>query len=107
MNGVNCAYIPTGISGSGCGWSVCSPVTGNGAWQTVCSGIDAIDVIGPCNAQLAIDSNGGRPYSKIFQPGFHGVWKTYENGVHFGDNVGSVKLSCAGISVINISNSFN
>ena len=96
-NGFSCSYIPQGISTSACAWNPCTPVIGNGNWQSVCGGIDAIDIKGPCKAQLAQQSNGGLPYTKIFQPGFHGVWQTYENGVHFGDRVYSVKMSCAGM----------
>lgn len=94
--GISCKYIANGISGTNCGWNPCPAVVGNGAWQGVCGGIDAIDIIGPCKAQLAQQSNGGSPYSKSYAPGFHGVWATYENGIHLGDNVNSVKMSCAG-----------
>eukprot|EP00795_Rhopilema_esculentum_P000397 gene397-10064_t len=94
-NGFSCSYISQGISTSACAWNPCTPVIGNGNWQSVCGGIDAIDIKGPCKAQLAQQSNGGLPYTKIFQPGFHGVWQTFENGVHFGDRVLSVKMSCA------------
>ena len=94
-SGISCAYLPYGISTTGCARNPCPAVVGNGQWQTVCGGIDAIDIKGPCNAQLARQTGGGSPYSKIFIPGFHGVWATYENGVHFGDNVLSVRMSCA------------
>ena len=97
-NGISCSYLSGGISANPtCASNACPAVIGNGNWQSVCGGIDAIDIIGPCKAQLAQQSNGGLPFSKIFQPGFHGVWATYENGVHFGDRVLSVKLSCAGM----------
>jgi len=96
--GAGCAYLEDGIGDSGCAWNACSAVTGDGEWQNVCGGIDAIDIEGGCSLQMARDSDGGTPYETIFESGFHGVWMTYEDGVHFGDNVGSVKMFCADTS---------
>ena len=94
-NGKSCAYLPGGRSeATGCGSNPCSPVVGNGNWQSICGGIDAIEVSGPCTAQLARQSGGTSPYSKIYQSGFHGIWRTYENGVHLGDNAASVRMQC-------------
>eukprot|EP00794_Sanderia_malayensis_P012286 gene12286-13551_t len=95
-NGYSCRYIPSGIGSSACGWNPCPAITGNGLWQTVCSGIDAFDLQGPCNVQLAQYTGGQNSYPEIFKSGFNGLWATYSNGRHFGDNVLSFKLSCAG-----------
>ena len=92
--GDGCEYLEDGIGASGCAWNACSAVTGNGDWQSVCGGIDAVDVQGGCSLEMARGPDGANPFKTIFASGFYGVWKTYENGVHFGDNVGSVTLFC-------------
>ena len=70
-------------------------MTATGDWQNTCGGIDAFDVSGGCTAQLARGSGGSNPYNRVFQNGFNGVWRGYEDGNHFGDNVASLKLTCA------------
>ena len=83
------------MSGHGkCGWNECSEVSGTGDWVNICGGIDAIDVTGGCSFELAKGSNGNNPYDKIYPGGFHGVWKTYIDGVHLGDNANSVRMTC-------------
>ena len=70
-------------------------MTGNGEWQNICGGIDAIDVEGGCSFQLAQGSNGANPYETVYEPGFHGVWATYSaDGSHLGDNAYSVLMTC-------------
>jgi len=116
--GDGCEYLADGIGDSGCAWDPCeSGTAATGGWQNIghrddCpSGggaggdgvIDAIDVTGGCQFQLARGENGADPFSKIFEPGFHGVWNTYDvgydnsdgNHYHFGDNVLSIKMWCS------------
>ena len=93
-NGYDCKYIAGGIQNSGCGWNPCSSIVGNGNWQNVCGGADAIDIIGPCSAKLAQGSNGHSRYKKVLRPGFHGIWMVYEDGRHFGDAINSINLTC-------------
>ena len=72
--GSDCEYLADGIGTSGCAWNACTAVTGTGAWQDICGGIDAIDVSGGCSFQLAKNSNGVNPYGTMYLPGFHGIW---------------------------------
>jgi hypothetical protein len=93
--GPGCDYMPGGISQNpSCASHPCSEISATGDWQNTCSGIDGIDISGGCTAQLARGSSGSNPYSKVFQTGFTGLWMVYENGVHFGDNVNSIKFTC-------------
>lgn len=99
-NGINCAYIPNGAPKGGCAYGPCTPVIGNGGWLDVCSGIDGFEAFGPCTVQLARFRGGSNPYTKTYGPGYHGIWLTYDSGQHLGDNVLSVKMTCAGIVVL-------
>ena len=90
-NGVKCDYIPGGIGDSECGYAGCSTVQGNGNWQNVCSGGDAIDITGGCVGKIAY---GSREYSIELQPGFTGLWLRYSDNIHLGDRFNRVKLSC-------------
>lgn len=93
--GDGCEYLEDGMGDSGCAWNACSAVTGNGEWQNICGGIDAVDVEGGCSFQLAQGSDGANAYDTIYEAGFHGVWMTYSaDGTHLGDNVGSIMMTC-------------
>eukprot|EP00794_Sanderia_malayensis_P015451 gene15451-17034_t len=92
----SCGYLATGLAANPkCAWNQCKAVIGNGKWQDICAGINAFDIKGPCNAQLAKGYKGLSPFTKIFSPGFHGIWKTYEGATHLGDNSLSLKLTCS------------
>ena len=93
--GETCEYLPDGIGDkTNCAWNPCSEISGTKGWVNICRGIDAIDVKGGCSFALARGNDGSNPYHKVYQGGFHGLWKTYIDGVHLGDNVGSVKFTC-------------
>ena len=89
-----CQYLPGGIGYTNCAWNPCNEISATNGWVNICEGIDAIDVKGGCSFQLARREYGNDPYDKIYQGGFHGIWKTYIDGIHLGDNVRSLKLSC-------------
>ena len=93
--GSGCDYLAGGLQeNTGCAWNGCSPVTGTGEWQDICAGIDAFEISGGCSGQLAKSSNGQNPYNQIYVNGFHGIWQTYIDGNHLGDNAKSIKMTC-------------
>ena len=96
-NGKSCAYLPGGLAENpGCGSQPCTAVVGNGGWQDICGGIDALEVKGPCTAQLAKSSGGSTPYKKVYATGFHGLmYVTNENGENINHNAESVRIQCA------------
>jgi len=97
--GDGCEYRPDGIGDSECAHDPCPDVTGNGEWQMIAtykqcvlgrddvdrSVIDAIEVTGGCSFQLARDISGLDPFDKIFEPGFHGLWNTFDEGYDYSD----------------------
>ena len=77
-----------------CAMVACEPLKGTGDWQNICPGIDAFEITGGCTGQLAQFHNGGNPYNKTYQNGFHGIWNTFIDGIGLGDNANSIKLTC-------------
>jgi hypothetical protein len=66
--------------------------------------VDAINVDGGCYFQLAREKNGKDPFTKLFKPGFHGLYGTYDVGAEgtlnyaspyrLYDNPLSIKMMC-------------
>ena len=95
-NDRSCRYLHSLSSNPACAWGPCGAVKGSKEWQPICDGINAIEIKGPCNAVLARESSGEKPYRRTFSSGFHGLWKIFEDGVHICENAAAIKFSCGG-----------
>ena len=74
--GSQCTYVPNWDRSGTCAWNKCNhdyTASDPGSWQSICGGIDAINVIGEgCMAQLRQGSN----ISVLYKEGLNGVWNT-------------------------------